>query len=75
MGRAFRSRAEHRQEVISAVTALRAHRLEIEIGIRIGLHPLDDSTKDVEWQSPFGDGSIVYSFQEKTDVKLALSLD
>jgi hypothetical protein len=54
MGRAFRSRAEHRQEVISAVTALRAHRLEIEIGIRIGLHPLDDSTKDVEWQSPFG---------------------
>jgi hypothetical protein len=51
MGRAFRSRPEHPQEVISVVTVLRGQRLEIEIGIQIGIHPLDDTTKDVEWQS------------------------
>jgi hypothetical protein len=51
MGRAFRSRPEHRPEVISVVTALRGQRLEIEIGIQIGIHRLDDTTKDVEWQS------------------------
>jgi hypothetical protein len=37
--------------VISVVTALCGQRLEIEIGIQIGIHPLDDTTKDVEWQS------------------------
>ena len=34
---------EHLQEVISAVTALRSYRLEIEIGIQISVHPLDDA--------------------------------
>ena len=49
MGRAFRGGPEHPQEVISVVTALRGQRLEI--GIQIGIRPLDDTTKDVEWQS------------------------
>ena len=49
MGGAFRCRPEHPQEVISVVTALRGQRLEI--GIQIGIRPLDDTTKDVEWQS------------------------
>ena len=49
MGGAFRCRPEHPQEVISVVTALRGQRLEI--GIQIGIRPLDDTTKDAEWQS------------------------
>ena len=36
-------RPEHAQEVISAVAALRSYRLEIEIGIQIRVHPLDDA--------------------------------
>ena len=36
-------RPEHPQEVISAIAALRSYRLEIEIGIQISVHPVDDA--------------------------------
>jgi hypothetical protein len=38
-------RPEHPQEVISAVTALRSYRLEIEISIQISVHPFDDASQ------------------------------
>ncbi len=46
---ALRGRPEHSQEVISAVAALRRYRLEIEIGIQINVHPLDDAPQLVSW--------------------------
>jgi hypothetical protein len=42
-------RPEHRQEVISAVAALRSYRFEIEISIQISVHPLDDAPQLVSW--------------------------
>ena len=42
-------RPEHPQEVISAVAVLRSYRLEIEIGIHISVHPLDDAPQLVSW--------------------------
>ena len=42
-------RPEHPQEVISAVTALRSYRLEIEIDAQISVHPLDDAPQLVSW--------------------------
>jgi hypothetical protein len=49
MGCRLCGRPEHPQEVISAVAALRSYRLEIEIGIQISVHPLDDAPQFVSW--------------------------
>jgi hypothetical protein len=40
---------KHTQEVISAVPALGCYRLEVEIGIQISVHPLDDAPQLVSW--------------------------
>jgi hypothetical protein len=40
--------------LISAVAALRSYRLEIESGIQISVHPLDDAPQFVSWLRPLG---------------------
>ena len=53
MRRTLCGRPEHAQEVVSAVAALRSYRLEIQIGIQISVHPLDDAPQLVSWQRPW----------------------